>query len=287
MISFSFLAILSAILSAISIIIVLSIFKRVYQEEYKRPWLFIGISTIFFASGQIIQFLYDNTTLRIINSMITLTLTYIFNFISVSMLTYGLLLEKLILKYYKGKFVKFKFIPIQEGTLGGELDIDIDFSTSYISINKNLNILFEEFSKAVQKGFEGFLITESNPQEIRERWKIYKTPIAWISQLEENSDSEYIRNSLGYNSGIINPIRLNDLISFVDSFLEQAENSFILMELDSILKSNNFSIIIEFLQYISTKISRYNGTLICTINNSSISASQKMELENILKPLDF
>ncbi len=286
MVSSSLISLLSAILSVFAIFLSISIFNKVYQENYKKPWLFIGISAIFFGISQLISFLSGFFEIYIINSAITEFINYVIEFIGITILTYGLILEFLILKYYKGKFIKFKFIPVQEGTLGGELDINILNGLSYIAIKKDKKFLLEQFSKATQKGFEGFLISEENPKEIRTKYNLQKTPIGWINQVDSEINSEYLKQSIDKNSDIIDPLQLNNLISFVDNFLEQSQNPFIYIDLNLILRTNNHEIVFEFLKYISHKTSKYNGILLCTINIDILTKNEATEIKEFLKELE-
>lgn len=286
MITFSFISLLSGIISIFAIIIVFFIFNKVFEEEYKRPWLFIGISTIFLALSQILQFLAGSFSLRIINMQVTEAITYILDFIAISILAYGLLLEQLILKYYKGRFVKMKFIPVQEGTLGGEIDLNVNNGSSYLAIKKDRNYLLSQFAAATKKGFEGFLITETNPQEIRKKYSISKTPIGWISHIDSGINSEYLKDSIDESSDIIDPLQLNNLINFIDNFIEQAQNPFIMLELNLLLRTNNYSIAIEFLKYIASRIERYNGILICMLNVDILKKDQVEGLQEFLKELE-
>ncbi len=286
MVSFSVVSLLSASLSVVAILLVFSIFRKVYQEDYKKPWLFIGVSAIFLASSEVLRFLSSTYYIYIISPNISEGIQLILVFISIAVLTYALLLEYLILEFYKGKFVKMKFLPVQEGTLGGELDLNISNGNSYLSYKKDKNFLLEQFSEATKKGFEGFLLTEKNPSEIRTKYSLAKTPIGWITQVEGSVNSDYLKQSLDENSDIVDPIQLNNVISYIDNFLEQSTNPFIMLDLNLILRVNNFSIALEFLKYLNSKSTRYNGVLILLVNEDIISKSQKSSLDNFLKELE-
>jgi hypothetical protein len=286
MVSFSVVSLLSALLSILAILLVVSIFRKVYQEDYKKPWLFIGVSAIFLASSELLRFLSSSYYIYIINQSISEAIQLILVFISIAFLTYALLLEYLILEFYKGKFVKMKFLPVQEGTLGGEIDLNISNGNSYLSYKKEKKFLIEQFSEATKKGFEGFLLTEMNPSEIRTKYNLAKTPIGWITQVESTVNSDYLKKSLDENSDIIDPVQLNNMISYIDNFLEQSTNSFIMIDLNLVFRVNNFSIALEFLKYISSKSQKYNGILILLINEDIISKSQKSSLDSFLKELE-
>jgi len=285
-ISISFLSLISGAVSILAIFLSLKIFNKVYQEDYKKPWLFIGISAIFIAISQLIYFVSGVFGKFIISSEITELINYIIEFIAIMFLTYALILEYVLLKYYKGKFVKMKFIPVQEGTIGGELDINVSDGSSYLALKKDKKFLLEQFSIAAKKGFEGFLITEQNPKEIRTKYNLVKTPIGWITQFESQVSSDYVKQSLDENSDIIDPLQLNNLISYVDNFLEQSQNPFIMIDLNLILKTNNHEIVFEFLRYISSKITKYNGILISLINNDVLEKGEESEIKEFLRELE-
>lgn len=286
MISFSIISLLSGFISVIAIIIVLSIFNKVYQEDYKKPWLFIGISTLFLASSQILRFLAGFFNIYIINLNITEAITYILDFISIVFLTYALILEQVILRYFKGKFVKMKFIPVQEGTLGGEIDLNISNGASYFAIKKDKKYMLEQFTQATKKGFEGFLIIEDNPKEIRTKYNLQKTPIAWISQIELELDSKYLKDSLDENSDIVDPLQLNNLITYVDNFLEQSQNPFIMIDLNLLFRTNNYTIVLEFLKYLASRTERFNGILIVLINIDILKNNQIEEIKTFMNDLE-
>jgi hypothetical protein len=287
MVNYSFISLFSAIFSIISIIIVFLIFKKVYKVEHRRPWLYIGISGIFLGISQILSFTNGVFKTQIFDQNITELIIYILIFIGMGFLTFGLLLEFLILKYIKGKFVKFKFVPVQEGSFNGKLDLDISLKNSYLAYKRDRNYLIEQFSTATRIGFEGFLITIEPPIKIRTRLGIEKTPIAWIHTLTpEEENSNYIKEFTDNYSGVIDSFHLNDLITYIDNFLESSSTPFILIEIDEFLKNNSFKIIKEFLNYLKNKISNYNGILIVMINNDYIKKEELEELKNMLKEIE-
>lgn len=284
--SVSIVALISAILSIFAIAMSFLILRKVYQEEYKKPWLYIGISAVFVSFSQILSFLNGFFDIIIYSQIVTLVLIYFLDFVAIVFLAYGLLLEYFILEFYKGKFIKLKFIPVQEGTLGGEIDINVSKGNSYLAHKKDRNFLLGQFSEATRKGFEGFLLIETNPKEIREKYKLERTPIAWISQIESGLDSDYVKSSLDSNSDMVDPIELNNIISYIDNFLEQSENPFIFFELDMILRVNNFSIVFEFLKYVDAKIKRFNGIMVVWINNDSLGRENLDELKGMFNELE-
>ena len=282
----SIIPLFSAFVSLIAMFLVIFIFNKVYQENYKKPWLFIGLSILFLSFAKIGTFLSGFFGINIINLRITTFIIDILNFISISILTYAILLEFMILKYYKGKFIKFRFIPVQEGSLDANLEISVSKGNSYLVYKKDINFFDSQFSLATKSGFEGFLITEENPKEFRTKNKLIKTPIAWISQIQSGISSEYLKNTLDSNSEMVEPINLNNIINYFDNFLEQSTNPFIMIDLNLILKLNNFQIVYEFIEYLNIRIRKNNGILLCRLNKDIIDEVDLNKLKTILINLE-
>jgi len=287
MINVSIILLFSAIISVFGAFIIFGIFKKVYQEKYKRPWIFIAISTLFFAASNLLRFLMDSSNIFLFNETVSVYADYLFGFIGMAILVYGLLLEYFILQYYKGKFVKMKLIPVQEGTLGGEIDLNVTKGVSYLAIKKDQKFLKEEFVLATKKGFEGFLLTEQNPREVRTLYSLRKTPIAWISQNEAHKDTPFVNEEfLDESTELVDPLQLNKIISFIDNFLEQSTSPFIMLDLNLIVRTNSFQVASEFLQYLAHRSEKYNGIFICLLNEKLIKEFQVGELKEYLTELE-
>ncbi|NCC71059.1 DUF835 domain-containing protein [bacterium] len=279
------ISIFTVLASILAIFLAISIFRRVYQEDYKRPWLYIGITGILFGLGKIIFFLNYYFSIILFNQFFTDVLIYVLEFVSILFLAYALFLEFIILKFFKGKFVKMRFIPVQEEVLVKEnLDLNVSRGFAYISVKKDQRFVLEQFSKATRIGFEGFLLSEMNPKEIRLKYGILKTPIAWINDAADR-DSPLIKSSLDESSDIVDPLQINNIVSFIDNFLEQSQNPFIMMDLDLILVSNSFGILEEFLKYIASKVQNRKGILILNLNRD-LTSLEKNELFSFLKELE-
>jgi len=274
----NYISILTLILSIPSMILSFLIFQKIYNQKHKRPWLYISISSIFIMLKSILEIV----NIKIINSAITIVVLGLLNFVSVSLIFFALLLEYLITKYYKGKFLKIKFIPVQEGTLSESFDINISNGEAYLAYKKDKQFLLEEFSKGVKSGFEGFLLVENSPKEIREKYNLQKTPIAWITQISD--ESSYIKENLTENSDVVEPIKINQIVDDIDLFLEEAERPFILIEINEIIRINNIGIVFELLNYISNKVKNRNGILIVMLNRD-IEKDLLFDLRSFLKDL--
>ena len=282
---FSFL---SFIASLIGIFLVFLIFRKLYEDKYRRPWVFIGFATVLLGLSMILEFLSSIFKNYISGQeIISTTIISFFLFVGILFLVYGVFLEFLILRFYKGRFVKTQFIPVIEGTLGGHINLNVKYGISYISHIKDKEFLLKQFSNSVKRGFQGFLITESSPKKIRKKYNIEKTPILWINESKNISEEDTIKKEVDKSSGSSSPFEINDIVSFIDEFLEQSKKPFILFEITSILKKNNEDIINDFINYLKHKISKYEGFIIFLINENLIESEENDKLKDLLKELEI
>lgn len=286
MVSYIFFFVASALASVVAIILSFGIFKKVFQENYKKPWLFIGISAVFFGLSQIIQALSSFYSIYIINANTTEIVSYLLEFVGILSLAYGLLLEYLILKYYKGKFVKMTLVPVQEGSFGGKLAINVSKGTTYFAYKKDVKFLFTQAYEASKSGFESFLITEKPPLDVRHNYGLEKSPIVWLNEISENLESAYSRDQKDENSELVDPIQLNKVVSYIDLFLENSSHPFVVLELNQILRKNNFDVSYQLLSYIVARIEKYNGVLICLLNEDVVNDNELQRLRFLTKELE-
>jgi hypothetical protein len=273
-------------MSIFAIYLVFAIMQKVYTEKHRKPWLYIGTAAIALSLSELLRFFYYSQNYIVGTIGITEGIIYSLVFFSLGFLSYGLLLEYLILRFYKGKFVKIKFIPVEEGSVSGDLDIDLTNGVSYLSYKKDRRFMYEQFSLATKQGFQGFLISEDNPTEIRKKFKLTKTPIAWLSQIDKNIQGNYLRDSLDENSDIVDPLQINNLITFVDNFLDQSSNPLIMVDCNLLFRLNSFYIALEFLKYVSARTAKFNGVAIMTMSPDLLKKSELMELDQFLKILE-
>ncbi|MCA9486596.1 DUF835 domain-containing protein [Candidatus Woesearchaeota archaeon] len=282
--AFSSLHLVTAGIAVTALVVSFLIFNKVYQEKYKRPWMFIGISTIFFTISEILRFYTEFFTYFFAGSnTVTQFILLATNFIALTCLCYGIFLEHLILKYYKGRFVKMNLVPVQEEQVRTDVKVSIRTGASYIATKKDELEVKEQFALATKKGFEGFLVTEELPKEVRATYSLLKTPIVW---LHSSSQEDSARGQLDENSELLDPMQLNQLIVYIDSFLEQSQNPYIFIVLDPFFRMNSFAIVFEFIKYISAKVQRNRGVLVCLVDEKSIAGTELTELESELRPYE-
>ena len=279
-------SLLSVFASVVSIYLIIKIFRKIYEDEYKRPWLFIGFCALFLAFSEVLNFLSNFNINLFSNIESSKTASNMFVVISNMLLAYGILLEFYILKYFKSKSLRLKFIPTTEGNLDGSIDLNVDIGESYICFNDRKKQSLEEISRSLKKSFQGFFLTEENIEYFREKYKILKSPICYIYEVKDIETKNDLLDSFGANTDIADPLELNNILVFVENFLERAKKPIIIMDLNLIYQKNNYSISSDFVLFLSKKIKKFNAIGIFFIDEDKFEKPLIDEIKINLKELE-
>ena len=280
-------SLLSVFVSAFSIYLITKIFRKIYDEEYKRPWLFIGLCALTLACSQIILFFESTFQMYMFSSKEISKVVYELLVVCSNLfLGYGILLEFYILRYFKSKTIKLKFIPTTEGNMEGDIDLNVDFKKSYICYNEKKKYVLKEVSRALKRSFQGFFLTEDKILKFRKDFSVVKSPVCYIHEIKDVSAKKQIIEISGENSDVVDPFELNNILIFIDNFLERAKKPIICMDLNLIFYKNNYTISKDFVLYIVKKIEKFNSIAIFFIDENKFEKSLIDDLNSILNKLD-
>ena len=110
----SAVSLLSFIMSIVAIYLVFAIMQKVYTEKHRKPWLYIGTAAISLSLSELLRFFYYSQNYIVGTIAITEGIIYSLVFFSLAFLSYGLLLEFLIL--FDIKFVSYATKRLVIGT---------------------------------------------------------------------------------------------------------------------------------------------------------------------------
>lgn len=154
--------------------------------------------------------------------------------------------------------------PVAEVVKTTRATYDVNPGRIYIIPDKE----FEVFTDQITHGIEGLCITVLDPDEIRERWGFFETPIIRLSHVK------------GRGERYIAPTNLPLLFITIKSFVERSQNSIILLDNIEYLIQENLGIVpeAEVLDFVSAieDLSYKNSTRLVLLS--------KPEFVN--KPLD-
>ena len=122
------------------------------------------------------------------------------------------------------------------------------------------------FADSIGCGIEGFCITRTYPEKIKEKYDLAETPIIWLSTTK--------------TKGSIEPTNLATLTRLLTDFFKKEKNSIIMLDgLDYIITQNDFPTILRFLYFLRDTIGAENSRLIVPINPKVLNTKELSLLE--------
>lgn len=170
------------------------------------------------------------------------------------------------------RYKLFIVAPVSEKPIETELKYRLEKGCSYF-VSGELEKAYEVYKDQIMHNVQGLCLTKLNPQKIRVRYKVERTPVIWLTFGETDEKS-------------IEPDRLEDMKNLISEFVKRAERSTILIDcFDQLKIVNGFKKTIDFLQDIKGIISSNNSNLIISIAPEMFAekelASVKKELEEV------
>lgn len=137
---------------------------------------------------------------------------------------------------------------------------------SYLVREEKPEKAFKIFVNEVARGVHGLIVTRQYPDEIRERYKLEKTPIVWLST-KPGDDS-------------LEPTNIGILTHTIIRFIEKSENSIILLDaVEFLIANNNFQIILKVIERLNEVVVQYNSRLIISLDPRTLETSELALLE--------
>ncbi len=122
------------------------------------------------------------------------------------------------------------------------------------------------FADSIGCGIEGFCITRTYPEKIKEKYDLAETPIIWLSTTK--------------TKGSIEPTNLATFTRLLTDFLKKEKNSIIMLDgLDYIITQNDFPTVLRFLYFLRDTIGAENSRLIVPINPKVLNTKELSLLE--------
>ena len=164
---------------------------------------------------------------------------------------------------------KFVIISSPESNLESELKYDIAAAQTYLMIENNVDLCYSVFIDQVTHGTAGLIITRSSPQKIREKHELIKTPIFWLSNIQ--------------NEGNIND--LQDMTFILLSFLETKEkNKVVLLDgIEYLVTQNGFLNTLKALHFINDYVMKNEAIMIVQLYPSILEEQQIQLLQTEMK----
>ncbi len=126
---------------------------------------------------------------------------------------------------------------------------------------------FDMFVDAISKGSHGLCITRRTPERIREKYKLKKTPIVWLTEMHTPT-------------GLVISPQLERVLHLVGDFIDKSDNSVIVLDgIGYLIHHNNFRRVLQFFHRLRDKIAISNSRLIIPLSPLTIEERELKLLE--------
>lgn len=252
--------VVAIIVSLVAVIYWIKLYRQVYRDDSRQAggwrWLFVSALGILLFNISSVFLLFVTSPVYEIMSVIGRTI------IVVSM-TFGVYL----LYTSMDKGLKYKFVPIvpvteDECEIKSILRHMLERGHSYLVSEEKPVKSNEIFLELVKHGVQGLYITRRNPREIREKYKLAKTPILWLSSLKTREKN-------------IDPTNILELSHTIKEFIRKTDDGVVILDgLEYLITQNNYNDILQFIQSLNDSIAMSNSRLIVPLDPSAVDNRQ-------------
>lgn len=156
--------------------------------------------------------------------------------------------------------------PMTEKTLETEIKHRVNPMEGYIVLEKKPEKSFEIFVDLVTHGILGFVVSREYPEKLKEKYKLQKTPMLWLSE-SETKDA-------------INPNDLPKLSFVIEDFTRKSTESVILLDgLEYLIIHTGFDTMLKYLHRLRDTVVLNNSRLIIPVNKEALSSKEFNMLE--------
>jgi len=141
----------------------------------------------------------------------------------------------------------------------------VEFGNSYL-VPDNVGLAYELFLEAIMSGTEGLCITRTAPAKIREKYKLHRTPVIWLT--DEVVEDEKVIHSL------------QDLSILVSNYVQKASKPVILIDgIEYLISHKGFDSVYHLMQAKRTQMEANQGILIVPLFRDAVEAKEAKLME--------
>lgn len=252
--------IIAIIVSLLAVVYWIKLYRQLYKDNSKQTsgwsWLFVSVLGILLFNIASIFLLFITSPVYEAMSIIGRTI------VAVSMTVGAYLLYAPMKKGFKYKFLPI--VPVTED--GGEIKSIVrhmlEKGHSYL-VNEEKPVKSNEiFMDLVTHEVQGLYITRRNPEEIREKYGLKKTPILWLSSLKGKEKN-------------IDPTDLLELSHTIKEFVKRTDDGVVILDgLEYLITQNNYKDVLQFIQSLNDSIVVSNSRLLVPLDPSTLDSQQ-------------
>lgn len=130
------------------------------------------------------------------------------------------------------------------------------------------------FSDQVLGGRHGLLITRTNPEIVREKTQLKKTPMIWLTEVHGDNN--------------IDPSRIEELSYSITNFIDSVEGGVVLLEgIPYLISYSDFNLVLRLIRTLKDNMSTKKAILIIPLNPKAFNEQEFNLIEDELKLLEI
>ncbi|MFQ6088175.1 MAG: DUF835 domain-containing protein [Candidatus Methanofastidiosia archaeon] len=177
----------------------------------------------------------------------------------------ALILSALIIAHTTTKHRLF-LKPVEERGEKTKLLYNLEKGNSYLIKEPKVEKSLEIFSNLVHNGIQGILITRIPPKRVRKTYDLKKTPILWLSTIEQRES--------------VDPQNLEKIVYLVSDFLKNAKDSLVMLQgIEYLTIENDFHYVIRAIHFLNDSVILQNSRFLLTIDPKTLSERELNFLE--------
>jgi len=156
-----------------------------------------------------------------------------------------------------------------EANLPSALKYHLEAGHTYLIEEESFERSVEIFSEQVTHGVRGLCITRNNPEQMKSRLGLVKTPIVWLTDT-------------GRGSNVVPP-QLEDVSILINEFTSQGSEGVILLDgVEYLILKNDYNKVVQMLERLKDSVSLSKCRLIVPVNPKTLAESERALLEREL-----
>ncbi|MFH1055769.1 MAG: DUF835 domain-containing protein [Candidatus Altiarchaeota archaeon] len=146
-------------------------------------------------------------------------------------------------------------------------EVSLELGSTYLLFDQSIEKSTRLFKAEMDKGLKGLYITRGNPNQVRKLYDLGEARVCWLT-------------SVRASDGMMTVSGLQELSILVSNFIDENNNSVILLDgLEYLVSNNDFPIVLRLLQQIRDKVSTSESKMLIPINPDALDGRQLTLLE--------
>ncbi len=158
-----------------------------------------------------------------------------------------------------------KITPVAENDVDYDQEYHFNKGMIYLMDKSRTDRYMDIFTDQVKHNIQGLCVTRQNPEAVRDRYGLEKTPVLWLNG-----------GDIAYGEKAINPGNISSLTATIADFVARSGDGAIMLDgMEYLMARNGFESMLKFVQYLNDRIMTSNSRAFFCIDTGALDDKQK------------